>query len=247
MTVSGRFFIKMKYFKYPIARGVTAITTTIEIGNMAFHLPDDPLLIEQRRKEVAKDLNVEPFNLIFTHQTHGDVIQEVTSRDIGKGSFSFEEGIEADALYTKEKRLAIGIFHADCVPIFIYDPTVPLVGIIHAGFPGTLKHIAFKAIKHVILHEGLSPENIRVYIGPARRKASYQLNQMQKEEVIYAGCPLFDDYFDMVESNKFDLLCAGIAQSNINDINVDTAQDPRCYSSYIKTPAGRMASLILLK
>jgi hypothetical protein len=210
-------------------------------------LQDNYEEVLQRRKEVAIDLKIEQPNLIFTHQTHSDVIKEVTRQDIGKGSFAFEEGIEGDALYTKERGLAIGIFHADCVPIFFYDPTIPLVGIIHAGFPGTLKHITYKAIKYIITKENLNPENIKIFIGPARRKSSYLLNQNQKEQVICAGCPLADNFFDMVESNVFDLLCANIPLNHIHDININTTADDNCFSDYLKTPAGRMASIIILK
>lgn len=237
----------MKYFQYPISDNVIALTTTREVGNMAFHLNENYDNVFPRRKEVALDLKIELPNLIFTHQTHSDIIQEVTKRDIGKGSFAFEEGIEGDALYTKEKGLALGIFHADCVPVFFYDPTIPLVGIIHAGFPGTLKHITYKAIKHVIKQENLNPDNIKIFIGPARRKSSYLLNKSQKEQVICAGCPLSDDYFDMVESNIFDLLCANIPLNHIFDMNINTVTDSDCFSDYLKTPAGRMASIILLK
>ena len=237
----------MKYFEYPISDNVIALTTTRKVGNMAFHLQDNYDAVLRRRKEVAVDLKIELPNLIFAHQTHSDIIQEVTRRDIGKGSFAFEEGIQGDALYTKERGLAIGIFHADCVPVFFYDPTVPLIGIIHAGFPGTLKHITYKAIKHVIEQENMNPDNIRIFIGPARRKSSYLLSRSQKEQAICAGCPLFDDYFDMVESNVFDLLCANIPLNHINDIKINTATDTNCFSDYLKTPAGRMASLIILK
>ncbi len=237
----------MKYFKYPISDNVIALTTTREIGNMAFHLHDNYDAVFQRRKNVAEDLKIELQNLIFTHQTHSDVIKEATRRDIGKGSFAFEEGVEGDALYTKERGLALGIFHADCVPIFFYDPTIPLIGIIHAGFPGTLKHITYKAIKHVINQENLNPDSIKIFIGPSRRKSSYQLSQAQKEQVICAGCPLSDDYFDMVESNICDLLCANIPLNHIHDININTAIDDNCFSDYLKTPAGRMASIIILK
>lgn len=237
----------MKYFEYPISDNVIALTTTREVGNMAFHLHDNYDAVFQRRNEVTADLKIELPHLIFTHQTHSDVIQEVTRRDIGKGSFAFKEGIEGDALYTKERGLAIGIFHADCVPIFFYDPTIPLIGIIHAGFPGTLKHITYKAIKHVMKQENLNPDNIKIFIGPARRKSSYLLSQNQKELVICAGSPLSDDYFDMVQSNIFDLLCANIPLNHIYDININTVNDDNCFSDYLKTPAGRMASLIILK
>jgi copper oxidase (laccase) domain-containing protein len=74
----------MKYFEYPISDNVIALTTTRKVGNMAFHLHDNYDAVFQRRNEVTADLKIELPHLIFTHQTHSDVIQEVTRRDIGK-------------------------------------------------------------------------------------------------------------------------------------------------------------------
>lgn len=237
----------MKYFTYPFDENVTAITTTNEIGNMAFQLVDeDKNSVDERRKIVAKDLDLDQQHLIFVHQTHSDIIKKVTADDIGRGSFSFEEGIASDALYTKEKGLALGVFHADCVPLFFYVKSIPLVGIIHAGHKGTLLHIAYKSIRYLVDHEGIDPREIQVYIGPARRKASYYVSDEEIQKIMWAGCPIFDHYFDIVESNKFDLVCAGVAQENIKDINIDTNQDTRCFSAHKKTPHGRMASLIML-
>jgi polyphenol oxidase len=53
----------------------------------------------------------------------------------------FEDGIRADALYTTEKHLPIGVFHADCVPIFLTHTSLPLIAIIHAGTPGTINRV----------------------------------------------------------------------------------------------------------
>lgn len=237
----------MKYFEYTFDNQVKAITTTREIGNVAFQVGNDKDDVENNRSIIINDLNIERAHLVFVHQTHSDVIKEVTFEDIGKGMLNFESGVEADALYTKEKDLAIGIFHADCAPIFFYDSTIPLVGIIHAGHKGTLKHITFKALSAVIRKEKLSPNNIKVWIGPLRRKQSYKVSKDDKMEIICNACPIDSDYFDVALSNKMDMFSLGIPEENIKDCNVDTFIDSNCFSAYKKTPVGRMASIIMLK
>lgn len=238
----------MKYFNYSFDDKVIALTTTVSVGNMSFMINDNKQDgVDEVRQDVAKDLGLDQQHLIFVHQTHSDVIKKVTSDDIGRGSYAFEEGIEADAIYTKEKGLALGVFHADCVPLFIYDDTIPLVGVIHAGHKGTLKHIAYKSVRYLVEHEGIDPRHLHVYIGPARHKDTYVVSPNEKEQIMWAACPIFGDHFDIIDSNKFDLVCAGVAQENIKDIDVDTATSEDCFSAYQKTPVGRMASLILLK
>ncbi len=235
----------MKYFKYTFDNNVIALTTTTEIGNMAFQVGNNPSDVITNRTKVLNDLSIDKNHLVFVHQTHSDVIKEVTIKDLGKGSNDFVSGVEADALYTKEKGIALAIFHADCVPLFFYDPTVPLIGIIHAGYIGTIKKITYKALKEVIEKEHLNPDNIQVYAGPHRRKESFFVGEEQKEEILSANCLYEDGYFDATNSNINFVRACDI--NNIKDIQIDTVKDINCFSAYKKTPVGRMASIILLK
>lgn len=237
----------MKYIEYPFDYQIKAINTTTNIGNVAFQVGNNKNDVINNRGSIINDLNIKKDHLIFVHQTHSDVIKEVTSKDLGKGMDNFESGIEADALYTKEKGIAIGVFHADCEPVFFYDSTVPLVGVIHAGYKGTLKHITFKALRTVIDKEKLNPNNIKIWVGPLRRKQSYFVNDEERIEIISNACPIDSNYFDVAFSNKMDMICAGIPDNNINDCCIDTFSDNRCFSAYKKTPIGRMASIIMIK
>ena len=51
-----------------------------------------------------------------------------------------------DALISAKQGDTLGIFTADCVPIFILDKVTPAIGIAHAGWRGTLARIATKTI-----------------------------------------------------------------------------------------------------
>ena len=140
----------MKLFNtWPLSYRCDTITTTTELGNMAFQIGNNREDVIANRNKLAEELNIPLEKFVFVHQSHSDVIKEVGPNVLGAGEKSFESGIEADALYTKETGVPLGIFHADCEPIFFIDETVPLIGIIHAGFKGTMKHIAYKAIKEV--------------------------------------------------------------------------------------------------
>jgi copper oxidase (laccase) domain-containing protein len=126
-----------------------AFTTTKEFGNLAYQVGDNYLEVKGNRKKLSDLLDLPLENIIFTHQSHSDILKEVTTLDLGKGKDSFESGVDADALYTKDRNLAIGIFHADCVPIFLYHPN-GLVMIIHAGFISTNKHITYSKYNQFI-------------------------------------------------------------------------------------------------
>ena len=174
---------------------------------------------------------------------------EVTSNEIGKGVSSFEDGLECDALYTRVKGIPLCVFHADCVPIFFIDEKEEIVGIIHAGFKGTMKHIALKAIQEVISRENLNIEDLKFYIGPFRMKQSFEIDDSSKIAIVEAGFEetIKNNHFDNGLANVLDLRKLGVKDEQIALANMDTVSDGRFYSAYQKTPVGRLVSLIYLK
>ena len=92
-----------------------------------------------------------------------------------KGSLHYEDGIaDCDALYTTEKGIVLGVFHADCVPVLLYDPITSLVAAIHSGWQGTVKEITSKVVSHIIQTEGVDPANLQAYIGCAIEKKQFR-------------------------------------------------------------------------
>ena len=57
---------------------------------------------------------VDRTNLILMNQTHSNKVVEINKHN-------YRKKINADAMITQIKDLAIGVVTADCVPIIIYD------------------------------------------------------------------------------------------------------------------------------
>ena len=240
--------MKKYYFSFPLSEKCLALTTTRELGNMAYQV-DNGQNVLSRRHLLAGSLQIDVNRFTYVHQHHSDIILEVTEKDIGKGKMHFEDGLECDALYTKLKGVPLCIFHADCVPIFFIDETKDLVGIIHAGFKGTMKHITYKAINEVVNKEKLNINNLKFYIGPFRMRQSFKVDVESEKQIVEAGftSTIKDGYFDNGLANILDLRKLGVKDSQIEIANLDTVTDDRLYSAYLKTPVGRLVSLIVLK
>ena len=240
--------MKEYFVTFPLSNKCLALTTTTEIGNMAYQV-DDGKDVKEHRLHLATLLDVDVNSFTYVYQHHSDIIMEVTSKDIGKGVESFEEGLKCDALYTRIKGVPLCIFHADCVPIFFIDEKEDLVGIIHAGFKGTMKHIAYKAIKEIVSKEKLNIHDLKFYIGPFRMKQSFEIDEQSKATIIEAGFEqaIINDQFDNGLANILDLRKLGVKDEQISTANMDTVSDSRFYSAYKKTPVGRLVSLIYLK
>ena len=240
--------MKDKYISFPLSNKCLALTTTTELGNLAYQV-DDGKGVKERRQLLADLLDTDVNRFVFVHQHHSDKIQKVTLNDLGKGTDSFESGIDVDALYTYEKNVPLCIFHADCVPIFFVDETTNLVGIIHAGFKGTLIHVAYKSIQQVIKDENINVNNLKFYIGPYRMPSSFVIDEETKQRIVDAGFEkaIVDGRFDNGLANIIDLRRLDIKDEQITLSNLDTYSDDRFYSAYQKTPVGRLVSLIILK
>lgn len=240
--------MKDLFIKFPLSDRCVCITTTTELGNLAYQV-DDGYCVKENRDLLADSLDLPIERFTYVHQHHSDKVMYVSFKEIGKGKDSFEDGLECDALYTYEKNVPLCIFHADCVPLFFINERAGLVGIIHAGFKGTMKHITYKVIKEIISKENLSISDFKFYVGPYRQACSFELDDASKKAIDEAGLTsvIFNSHFDTGLANKIDLFSLGVNMDQIFDDGLDTVTDDRFFSAYQKTPVGRLVSLIYLK
>lgn len=229
-----------------------------ENNNMALHVGGNLSDIIENRKALSEELNIDLSQWTFSQQTHSDHIHEVTAEDTGKGSLIYEEGIpDCDALYTKEKNLAIGVFHADCVPILLYDPFTKIIMAIHSGWQGTMKEITRKALQHLIDKEHVDPKHVRAYIGPSIAYRSFEVGDEVIEKVVAMS---FDtssyitykkDGKALVDNkglNKAMLLMLGVKEKHITMNRNDTFTQNESLFSYRRDPkCGRHLSFLMMK
>lgn len=132
----------------------------------------------------------------------------------------------ADGIVTKRRDLALGIYVADCCPIFIVDPVTPAIGLVHSGKKGTDLGIAGAAIQKMTGEFGSDPAQLIVQLGPCIRPPDY--------EVDFAA--------QIVEQ------CKVRGVRHIFDCGKNTAADLKSYYSYRieQGKTGRMLALLAL-
>lgn len=108
------------------------------------------------RKEIFNSFNLDYDKLITAGQVHQDKIYKINFSDIGQ-KISGVDGLISDL-----KNIPIGIFTADCVPLFIVNKKINLYGLIHIGWRGLSKNIIFSAMKFF----NNDKNNIIVVLGP---------------------------------------------------------------------------------
>ena len=93
----------------------------------------------------------------------------------GKG-IVYGDARPADAVFTKERGVALFLPVADCVAAVIHDPVQHVLGVSHLGRHNLLQSGGRATIDYMVRHFGSTPSDIRVWLGPAAGKTAYPLN-----------------------------------------------------------------------
>lgn len=204
----------------------------------------------ENRKRIFNKLSKPVATLFDVWQVHSDTVVHV------KHPRPFdEEQIKADALLTNKKEVTLFMRFADCVPVFLYDPMKQVVGMVHAGWQGTVKQIVRKAIQEMLLIYDCRPKDIIAGIGPSICVHHYEIGQDVVQHVIrFLGAEGVRSlvskngniHFDLQHANFLQLKDAGLTQ--IEQSGVCTACDVNNWFSHRaeKGKTGRMGALIAL-
>lgn len=242
-----------------IAGTTLKVSANPESFNMALHACNQKDSVLINRKRFSKDLNIPLENCVFAKQTHSDHIKKVTKEDLGKGVFDYSNAIDdTDALYTKEKGICLGVFHADCVPVLMIDPVSEIICAIHSGWQGTVKEITKKTIQHLKNVEGVNPENLKVYIGPSITQSVFEvgievIEQVKKMSIDTSKTYYFNEstqkgYVDNKELNRLLCISEGVLPEKINVDKNCTFSNSENFFSYRKDKeCGRHMSFIMMK
>lgn len=101
-------------------------------------------------------------------QVHGDRVV-VAESAAGPGE-------EADGVVSLRPGLAACVAVADCVPVLIGDPRSGAVAAVHAGWRGTLAHVAARAVEVLAREARAQPADLLAAIGPAIGPCCYEVS-----------------------------------------------------------------------
>ena len=220
--------------------------------NLGIHRGDKPDNVLENYKILGAVLGFAPEELVFTRQTHTDIVREVTRENAGEGLFRDVEP-ECDALITNEPGLVLAAFTADCTPILLHDPVTGAVGAVHAGWRGTVADIAGKTVQAMGGAYGCKPEDIRAAIGPNIGQCCFETDRDVPDAVLAVlgeGGQRFirqngvKFHVDLKGVNRQLLYRAGVTHVDVSD--ACTACDPDRFWSHrvVGNARGSLAAII---
>lgn len=124
------------------------------------------------RAVVAAALRVEPQRIITLRQVHG--VQVVRS---GIGASGEPPAVlpTADAHWTTDRGLYLGVVVADCCPILLCSAAGDLVAAVHAGWRGAAGNIVEQTVQTLRNAAGVDPSTLLAWIGPCAGGNTYQV------------------------------------------------------------------------
>lgn len=140
---------------------------------------------------------------------------------------------QADALITDRPEVSLFLRFADCVPVFLYDPRRPAVGLVHAGWRGSLKKVVKATVEAMTERYGSRPADMVAGIGPSVGQCHYAVGPDVVEQTREAFGSVADSllaeknggyHLDLWAANRAGLQEAGV--ENIELAEICTA----CYS-----------------
>lgn len=182
--------------------------------NFGASVGDDAIHVAQNKQNALDKLGINVNSIFDVYQVHSSEVV-YSDRPLRAG----EPHLKADAIITNTPGVTLLMRFADCVPILLFDPIHRAIGIIHAGWIGTVNKITEKTLSMMGEKFGTQPDMVFAAIGPSIGPDHYSIKSDVIDRVISAFGKKSDKllvynqdriYFDLWMSNKMILNEAGV-------------------------------------
>lgn len=178
--------------------------------------------LEEHYRRARRDLGLEARPMCTVEQVHScEVVVLAAGEELPAVPVP-----GADGLVTNRADVCLGIYVADCGPLYLVDPTRRVIGLVHSGRKGTELGIAAAAVRTMAERFGSVPADLVAQLGPCIRPPWYET--------------------DFAAEIVRQLRAVGVGR--VEDCGTCTAADPEKYYSYRRERGhtGRMLALLAL-
>lgn len=146
--------------------------------NLGFTKQDSRSAVERNRAAFLSQLGATTgktlWPLVSLRQIHSDLIHCVDKLP--------KEPLVGDGLITRMPGIILAVQTADCLPVILVDTKQRAVGVFHAGWRGTVKHIVEKGVGEMRRCFDTSPKNIKAAIGPGIHACCYDVGPEVRQQ-----------------------------------------------------------------
>jgi YfiH family protein len=209
-------------------------------------------VVRAYRDKLAHQLGSTLDRECITDQKHTNYVHVAAAGDLGLREKPLHMQY-VDGVVTDIPDVLLTVFGADCPSVYIADPVRKAIGLVHAGWKGTLGRIPEVAVANMVVRFGCDPADMYAAIGPGICRDCYEMGdevydafaeQWSPEEAdrIFSRYPAADAdgneipggkyHLDLREANRMTLIRAGVPADHIEISNVCTMCNADIFYSY---------------
>ena len=189
--------------------------------NLGGTVGDEPARVDENKQKMLDVFNLSSEDLYEIRQVHSAKVIRVTEQKGKENKLP-----RADAVITDRVGIILLMRFADCVPILLYDPDHHVLGMAHAGWQGSVRHIARNTVRALSRAYGTKPEAVYAGIGPSIGPDHYQVG----DEVISRVIKAYPDCYQQLLFEKNGLVKLDLWRTNRMDLEqagVNRIENPR--------------------
>ncbi|MFH1352036.1 MAG: polyphenol oxidase family protein [bacterium] len=139
---------------------------------------------------------------------------------------------DSDGLITKDRNVVLGVFTADCIPVFLYDEVSGLAGLLHAGWRGISKNFIISAVDFIQKNSPVYVSSLKVVIGPGLCVRHFEVSA----ELAHVFPGMFirkkkeKSFVDLKKIIKKQFVDSGVQQGNIYDAGLCSFEEKNIFS-----------------
>lgn len=222
--------------------------------NLGIGTGDSRACVLQNRARFGQAVGFDLDDLMTLRQVHGNrviVLTEASDLPLVRGTLG-------DGLITNRSHLPLAVITADCFPVVLTVPSLPAVGILHAGRKGTAARVVSAAIAVMCNEFDVSAQAVFAAIGPGIGRCCYEvdaasaepfLTQFAADVAVYRPSRPGHLYLDLQQAILLQLWAAGVPSTQVWSANLCTACHPEWFYSYRREGprSGRMLNVVMIE
>lgn len=258
VTITFPRFADSKVLRHAVSTRIGGVSDgTYRFLNISHKVQDGTVRVDENRSLLSHALGMNLENAVWVDQVHSDKVLKLDAASRPKNGGSLGEG---DGIITNEADVFIMILVADCLPILFFDPIHKSIGLAHAGWRGTVSHVAAKTLLAMGEAYGTKSEEVRAVLGPCIGSCCYEVGEDVMDgftKVFPWGQEVFEksnkDHWklNLPEANARQLIEIGMKEENLIQSGICTIKNMDLFYSHraeasTGKPTGRFGAFLML-
>jgi YfiH family protein len=219
--------------------------------NVGGTLGDQKDRVAKNHRRIFEVLSRRPDSAFEVWQVHGSTVMIADTPRA-----AYDDLPRADAVLTDNPQVTLFMRFADCVPILLSDRSRGVVGLVHAGWQGTVRKTVVAAVGAMGDRFGSRPAEISAGIGPSIGPDHYEVGSDVVAQVRQVFGENSDQvlpalngrtHFDLWQANRLHLVSAGVENIELAGICTGCHLDDWFSHRLEKGQTGRFGALIALQ